>query len=156
MQVTIDPANENYPVWSPDGTRLAFTSGKGGAGNVWTVSAEGGEMSRVTSDSDSVSMQWAGGSFVSWSPHGEWIAFEAVRAGRGDLWAISAAAGGERRQLTSGRADDTLPSWSPDGQWVAFTSDGGGNPGIWVVPAAGGFRALWTGKEKVDSEMLNR
>jgi len=138
VQITREPSTEVYPVWSPDGSRLAFTSDRGGPGNVWTVAADGGEMTRVTADSDSVSLAAAGGSIVSWSPDGEWIAFQSSRGqGDSDIWAISTS-GDERRLIAGGAYAEGHPSWSPDGQWIAFYSDRGGNPDIWVVDAGGG------------------
>ena len=142
IQLTAEPSSEIYAIWSPDGSKLAFTSDKGGVGNVWTVDADGGEMTRVTADEDSVSLRAAGGSIVSWSPDGEWIAFSSVRSGvegsEGDIRVVPAA-GGPSRAVTSGPEDDFFPSWSPDGEWIAFASDDrSGNADVWVVPATGG------------------
>lgn len=137
IQLTFEPSNEVYAVWSPDGSRLAFTSTKDGTGNVWTMPADGGEMTRVTADSDSVALAAAGGSIVSWSPDGEWIAFESVRGGSFDVVAISIAEG-RHRLIAGGPDNEYSPSWSPDGQLIAFTSNRSGNSDIWVVPASGG------------------
>ena len=47
----------------------------------------GGEMTRVTADSDSVSLAASGGSIVSWSPDSEWVAFQSERGGSAGIWA---------------------------------------------------------------------
>ena len=137
VQITTAPSNEIYAVWSPDGERLAFTSDFGDAVNVWTIAADGGEMTRVTSDADSVSWSDAGGSIVSWSPDGQWLAFVSDKGGNPDVVAVSTD-GARRRRIAGGPADDRHPAWSPDGQWIAFSSDRGGNTDLWVARASGG------------------
>jgi len=37
MQITIDPASDSCPVWSPDGTKIAFCSEKGGNYSIYTL-----------------------------------------------------------------------------------------------------------------------
>ena len=48
----------------------------------------------------------------------------AENKGLTDLWLVSVA-GGEARQLTSDKANDTQPAVSPDGKWIAFISKRG-------------------------------
>ncbi len=63
-QLTSGAASSSSPRWSPDGRRLAFTTG----GQVWTMSPDGSDRRQVTNIS-------TGASDPLWSPDGKWIAF---------------------------------------------------------------------------------
>ncbi|MDT5157596.1 MAG: hypothetical protein QOH51_1953 [Acidobacteriota bacterium] len=63
-QLTTGASSSSAPRWSPDGRRIAFTSG----GQVWTMDSTGGERKQVTAIS-------TGAADPVWSPDGKWIAF---------------------------------------------------------------------------------
>jgi len=63
-QLTSGASSSTTPRWSPDGRRLAFTTG----GQVWTMNPDGSERKQVTNIS-------TGASDPLWSPDGKWIAF---------------------------------------------------------------------------------
>jgi Tol biopolymer transport system component len=135
-QLTTDPAHDTYPIWSPDGTRVAFTSDRGGVPNVWTIDINGGAAVQVTTAEHGVSFGWAFGSFTSWSPDSEWIAFSTGGTRDSNIWIVPSR-GGTARQLTQG-SGEALPSWSPDGESIAYCSDESGNWDIWIVGVEGG------------------
>ena len=62
------------------------------------------------------------GMHPSWSPDGEWIAFDRLEAGGRDsnLYVVRSDGSAELR-LTDLPGHETKPAWSPDGQWIAFT-----------------------------------
>jgi len=47
-KLTGSPAPDMMPTWSPDGSRIAFMSGRSGIGQVWTMSPTGGSLTRIT------------------------------------------------------------------------------------------------------------
>lgn len=100
---------DNDPVWSPDGTTIAFSRGAGTgdrAREIYVVTVEDPEPSRlVASSSGSIDTGPA------WSPDGESIAFRSNRlSGDQQFWVVDAS-GGEPRQLTTeGKAVDA-PAW---------------------------------------------
>jgi TolB protein len=57
------------------------------------------------------------------SPDGQRVAFVSSRLGGDSEIHVMDMEGGNLRQLTDNRFDDTSPSWSPDGQRIAFTSN---------------------------------
>jgi len=63
-QISKDTKSSSAPRWSPDGKRLAYTSG----GQIWTMDADGDDRKQVTKIS-------SGASNPVWSPDGRWIAF---------------------------------------------------------------------------------
>ncbi|MGB0515073.1 MAG: dihydroxy-acid dehydratase, partial [Wenzhouxiangellaceae bacterium] len=56
------------PVFSPDGSRIAFVSDRGGAENIWTIAADGGEPHQVTDEKENLLHNPA------WTPDGQFIA----------------------------------------------------------------------------------
>jgi len=110
-----DPAD---PVFSPSGTRLAFSTVVGGVRELWTSDVYGRGARRL--------LPGAAGS-PSWSPRGT-IAF--VRGGR--LWRVRSDGGGLRR-LTGRQA--LRPAFSPHGTKIAFVRGGV----VRIVDADGGL-----------------
>jgi TolB protein len=49
--LTDDPAVDTAPAWSPDGTKIAFTSERSGASAVYTMSPDGNNVQKLTPDS---------------------------------------------------------------------------------------------------------
>src|SRR6478672_3915896 len=63
-QITSEKGSSSSPRWSPDGKRIAYTTG----GQIWTMKPDGADREQVTKISTG-----AGGPV--WSPDGKWIAF---------------------------------------------------------------------------------
>ena len=74
----------------------------------------------------------------SWSPDGQWIAFESYRGGNLDIYVMSVSASGEQvrrvttRTSTSGPASNYEPAWSPDSRALAYTTLQNGNKDVYV------------------------
>jgi Tol biopolymer transport system component len=121
------------PHLSPDGSRLAFESGRGGgASEIWLAAADGSNPTQLTHGPG-----LSQGS-PRWSPDGRRIAFDSYgEDGQWDIWTIDAD-GGSLRRLTSSPAAHNSPTWSHDGRFVYFSSDRGGTETIWRVPVSGG------------------
>ena len=51
MQLTTNAAYDTHPVWSPDGTRIAFASDRGGSLDIYVISKDGGTPQRLTTHS---------------------------------------------------------------------------------------------------------
>ena len=109
---------ETEPAWSPDGTRMAFVSARGGSFDIYVMNADGTGTSRLTSSR-------ANEQGPSWSPDGRRIAFSRSSDG-GHVWVMNADGSGARR-LTDDLAAEGEPSWSPDGRWIAYTHRASGS-----------------------------
>ena len=72
----------------------------------------------------------------SWSPQGDWIAFDSNRDGDFEIYLIRPDGTG-LRQLTTNTAGDTHPSWSRDGSQIVFESNREGNLEIYVMNSDG-------------------
>src|SRR5256712_2183685 len=100
--------------WSPDGKFLVYTGERGGEFDVYRISVEGGDETRLTS---------APGldDGPEYSPDGRYIYFNSVRSGTMQLWRMRAD-GSSQEQITSDQYNNWFPHLSPDGQWVVFLS----------------------------------
>jgi WD40-like Beta Propeller Repeat len=138
------PAFDVAPAWSPDGSKLAFTSDRNGNSDVYVMAADGGNQTRLTNNP-------ASDSFPAWSPDGSTIAFTSYRDGNGNVYVMDAD-GGNPTPLTSDASDDFDPAWSPDGAKIAFTSLRDGNHDVYVMDANGGNQTRLTNDPGKDSE----
>jgi Tol biopolymer transport system component/DNA-binding winged helix-turn-helix (wHTH) protein len=127
---------DSDPDYSPDGRRIAFTSGRNGSFGIWTSDNDGANP-RLLFD---------GGAYVTgsprWSPDGRRIVFDTrarnpAQVGNPSIWIVDAD-GGEAHRLSEAGASDVAPSWSRDGVWIYFASTRSGSLQIWKMPAAGG------------------
>jgi TolB protein len=111
------------PAWSPDGSKIAFTSRRDGRSEIYVMNADGSNPVRLTYDTlDDGS--------PAWSPDGTKIAFSRYRNltgyGSYDVFVMDAD-GTNVVNLTNNRGDTSSdsPTWSPDGTKIAFGQDGG-------------------------------
>jgi Tol biopolymer transport system component len=125
-RLTTDTSNNRFPVWSPDGSKIAFESDRTGLYQVWVMDADGTNPRQVTTDSATK------GQLPDWSPDGSRIAYSSLATGNGDIYVINAD-GTNPTRLTSDPALDFGPAWSPDGTQIAFTSGRGSATGAQTV-----------------------
>lgn len=119
-----------YPVWSPDGKRIAFGSDQAldgtdainPADNVWTINADGTGVFAVTRlTASGINLQLP----MLWSPDGKQIALSSLRAvdgtnaanpnGEANVWVVNAdgSSAVSLTKLTSNSAESANPSWQP-------------------------------------------
>ncbi|HLL73524.1 MAG TPA: S8 family serine peptidase [Pyrinomonadaceae bacterium] len=113
---THDYSDDMWPEYSPDGRKIAFTSGRGDDlyYQVYVMNADGTNVTRVTNSRTGHSVESA------WSPDGSQIAFRTNRdAGDWEIYVINADGTNERR-LTYSAGFDIDPAWSPDGTKIVF------------------------------------
>ena len=122
---------DEEPQFSPDGTKIVFSSARSGNPEIWLCDHEGRNPVQLTA--------FSGVDIGSprWSPDSRWIAFDSSKAGNWDIYVISAD-GGQLRRLTSGGSQNARPSWSQDGRWIYFGSNRSGDWQIWKQPSQGG------------------
>jgi large repetitive protein len=140
VNVTGDPSAPAFalePDYSPDGTKIAFRSGRTAAAEIYTVNADGTGLTQLTSNSVK---DYA----PAWSPDGSMIAFASNRndpdpATCVGLWGcnidifVMPATGGSPVQVTFDNGSDAFPQFSPDGSRIAYDSDTGGVYSVYTV-----------------------
>jgi serine/threonine-protein kinase len=151
-RVTFTPAEEETPVWSPDGRELAYAADRSPSPRALVrKSADGGAGSP-----ERVIWQTPDHFHVNdWSPDGRTIIVEVRRSGTAnDLLAIDVETGKER-VLAASAFRERQARLSADGRWLAFTSDESGRDEVYVqefpsldrrvtVSTGGAFEPVWS------------
>jgi Tol biopolymer transport system component len=128
------------PEWSPDGKAVAFLRTSGSATDIWTVSAVGGNETRLTRRGISgfafsaLPYNRFNTRIFSWSPDSSKISYcsEIPEIG---IW-VSTADGQNEVEIVSTADENTQlssPCWSPDGHRLAYLSRTEGEKTIWSV-----------------------
>jgi TolB protein len=126
--ITYDTQEDYWPVWSPDGTKIAFiTFGHDGnnISGIGVMNADGSNKTILTQSYNNTS--------PTWSPDGTRIAFGAFFEGTSGfaIYSMNSSDGSELTKL----ADGTNPSWSPDGTKIAFSANQESD--LWIMNADG-------------------
>jgi Tol biopolymer transport system component len=118
------------PAWSPDATRIAFTSRRAGDFDVYVMDADGTGTRRLTATKEN-------DGHPTWSPDGDEIAF----ARDSDIWVMNAD-GSNARRVSDPMAEESQPSWAPDGSWLAYIrrEPGTASREIWLMHPDGSQR----------------
>ena len=130
-QLNSDAPNDSSPVFSPDGTKLLFTSRDRAQSerDIWVMDTDGTNMVQLTDDPGIESS-------AHWSPDGSQIVFRSKANGTNDIWIMNAD-GSQPQLLIDVGGDEFDPRWSPGGDQIAFISDVTGTFDIWVVGVDG-------------------
>ena len=126
---TFEGSLNGGPVWTPDGKRIAFSSDRGGALNLFWQMADGsGGLERVTT-SEYVQAP------LSSSSDGQLLSFIEIDPGY-DIWVLRMS---DRKALPflHTTANECMPEFSPDGRWIAYVSNESGRFEIYVQPYPG-------------------
>ncbi|MDE0300609.1 MAG: LpqB family beta-propeller domain-containing protein [Candidatus Poribacteria bacterium] len=127
LRLTVDPARDYDPSWSPDGEKIAFVSDRvNKMEQIYVMDSDGGNLKRLTNG--------AAHQQPAWSPDGERIAYVRNKGGR--QIGVMDADGRNQIQLTE-IGKNREPTWSPDGARIAFVSRRNGGQGIYVMDLNG-------------------
>ncbi len=112
---TFDIANEQLPTWSPDGTRIAFSSNRTGRNNLYLKLASGAGSETLLLDTPNNKQA------QDWSRDGRFLLYYEIDPVMGrDLWALDMT--GERKPtiVANTMFEERSARFSPDGRWVAY------------------------------------
>jgi serine/threonine protein kinase/Tol biopolymer transport system component len=145
---TFGDASTAYPVWSPDGSRVAYTSYKDGQVSIMAKPANGaaGEETLYTSKG-----LWT---LADWSRDGRYLIVNQTN-GYQALEGIGTIDLQGERKLTPYNPVGFSPRISPDGRWMMYVSNESGRPEVFVqnfptptmkfqISTAGSYHGLWS------------
>ena len=125
--------NDNYPAWSPDGTKIAFVRNS----DLFVMNTDGTGVTNLTANFTSGVLD------PDWSPRGDLIAFSAGS----DIYVMGPTGSPAPQRLTLAVGNQNYPSWSPDGSAIAYAFLGGvgrvNADGSNEVELASGLREVW-------------
>lgn len=149
VQFTFDPAADFDPLWSPDGTRIVFSSNRRGVLDLYQKRADGAGPEELLFASAAAKHAQA------WSPDGRFVVFGTYDPRtREDLWMLPLDGDRTPVPLVRTEYNEEQASISPDGRWLAYTSDESGQSevyvqsfpspaGKWRISTGGGGDARW-------------
>jgi Tol biopolymer transport system component len=132
--------HEGCPVWSPDGSKIAFFANPEGVYDIYVKPANGEGRAELLYKSALPKYP------TDWSRDGRYILFGVISPGtRMDVWAIGMA---DRKAapILDTIYSEGYAALSPDGKWLAFQSDQSGRNEVYVQPfegATSGTRRRW-------------
>jgi len=142
---------EQNPVWTPDGRRIAFSSTRMGATNLYWQAVDGtGPVERLTTSANTQVP-------LAFTPDGKSLIFREVDAASGFGVLNALALDGDRRPkpLMRTPVNSVNAALSPDGHWLAYQSTESGQDdvhirpfpelesGHWQISSDGGSRPVW-------------
>jgi Tol biopolymer transport system component len=158
--------NGNRPVWSPDGSRLAFTFNRKGAFNLYWKPSSGAGADELLLESDQSKVP------TDWSSDGRFLLFRSLHPQTSwDLWVLPVSGDKKPFPFLKTPFDERDGQFSPDSKWIAYQSNESGRFEIYVQPfpgpggkfqisSNGGAQPRWNknGKEifyvSLDSKMI--
>lgn len=128
-RLTFGSRVDEHPVWSPDGSRIVFSSNRAGVYNLYEKSVNGGNEERMLFESGENKTA------TSWSRNGRFLLYTVVHPKtKADIWVLPMDGGKKPFPFLTTDFNERQARFSPDGRWVAYTSDESGQDEVYVRP----------------------
>jgi Tol biopolymer transport system component len=130
-RLTFDPADEIWPVWSPDGHRVAFTTARFGEFRSMVKAASG------VGTEDSLQKVPGNEGPTDWSRDGRTLVTAAIGPQNWDVLAQPLDRSAPHRTVIQTPFAERDGALSPNGRWLAYSSNESGRREVYVVPFPG-------------------
>jgi eukaryotic-like serine/threonine-protein kinase len=128
-RVTFDPANDSFPVRSPDGSRIVFNSDRSGVLDLYRKELNGGGRDELLLHTGK--NKWPD----DWSHDGRYLIYEELDAeGKEDLWLLPLEGAPKPFVWIRSPFRENYAQFSPDDRWIAYQSNESGRLEVYVRP----------------------
>jgi Tol biopolymer transport system component len=154
---TFEPAENIFPIWSPDDSRIVFESNRKGSDDLYQKASSGtGNEEEFLAQEGNLEVP------TDWSSDGRFVAYNLIDAKKKAGWDLGYYSVAEKKTalFLATPVNEANGRFSPDGRWLAYASDESGryevyvrpfpgHGGKWQISAAGGGQPVWNrnGKE---------
>jgi eukaryotic-like serine/threonine-protein kinase len=129
---TFGPAVAESSIWSPDGSRIVFTSNRKGHYDLYQKASSGAGTEEVLVEDNLDKFP------LSWSPDGRFILYSSTSSHSGtDLFALPLSKDRKPVPFLPTRFSTGQGQFSSDGRWVVYSSNESGRPEVYVAPFPG-------------------
>jgi serine/threonine protein kinase/Tol biopolymer transport system component len=148
-KLTFHPSHDIFPLWSSDGTRIAFSSLRDGPPQLYALNATSAGTEKLLLKTQFPATP------SSWSSDGSLLIYHTTHPQTGgDIWALPLAGTSEPYPVVRTAADERYAALAPDGRWLAYISNETGRYEVYVesfpatgfkrqVSTQGGFEPQW-------------
>jgi Tol biopolymer transport system component len=127
--LTAGSSSDRQPAYSPDGTRIVFSSNRSGNLDLWSLDRATGALRQLTDDP---AQDWDPG----FTADGRQVIWSSDRSGNLEIW-LANADGTGARQLSRDGATAENPTATPDGAWIIYASGHPEKVGLWKIRVDG-------------------
>jgi dipeptidyl aminopeptidase/acylaminoacyl peptidase len=156
-RLTTNQSVDNVPIWSPDGSTVAYASVHGSGLDIYQRPANQSASEQLLLKLDAAPIMFPS----DWSPDGRYLAYYRTDPKRrNDVWVLPRFGDRQPFPLIQTEFNEWQAQFSPDGKWIAYVSDESGVSQVYVqafpmqsgkvaISTAGGTQPRWRrdGKE---------
>lgn len=146
-RLTFNPTNDTQPVWSPDGSKIAFAHSVKGTTDIYVRASNGTGQDELIFESKESKQP------NDWSRDGKFLIFSSLGSGGdSDLWALPMTSTDKKPiLLLRTQYNEGQGQLSPDGRWLAYMSQESGTAQVYMQPFAPGWEKPITGKWQIST-----